>query len=446
MRKHLYSLIGFNDPTSAEEPYELGSILHILSNEKFDKVYLFRTHDVMQQSNYRLKENRLKEIIKSQFNIPVIVSDFAKQDVNTIGKWKDIFHDSILNCMKAENFDDDILWYINFEIGTPIMISALTHAILTINQPIFAIYPNEIKVNDGKRYEVSKKQIVSRMEQAANKDVIIASIKQLQEIEIKSQIERLINIHDYHAASILLSEFSSTYFETLKNMCDGADCLTKLKIDEAKKYFQFTPLHSVFKNKIPLNIFELIIYVNNLEAKCKDKEYFDFVMRTSPLLYELCLLILVNYTHFPKNAISKTENYSTEVISKKNLKIIPTEFKKYFEGYFKKNPNAEHVVVTTPLLVHLISYQLTSAMSITNELHELRNFEEKIRNEFAHVFSDYTDEYIYSRTQKHPDEILELYKKVIRKIAFEHVKDDSLFSIYDTVNQTILDYIEIYDE
>ena len=81
-------------------------------------------------------------------------------------------------------------------------------------------------------------------------------------------------------------------------------------------------------------------------------------------------------------------------------------------------------------------------MSITNELLELRNFEEKIRNEFAHVFSEYTEDYIFKKTGKYPSEILELYKKVIKKIAYQYVKDDSLFTIYQDINQTIIDYVE----
>ncbi|MBR3841260.1 MAG: hypothetical protein IKM20_09005 [Erysipelotrichales bacterium] len=442
MRKHLYSLIGINDPTSEQEPIEIGSILRILSEEKFDKLYLFRTHEIMNRSNYKLKETRLKEIIKDQYGIPVIIGTLPKQDSNLVGEWKDIFHNSIKSCIEQENDADDILWYVNFSIGTPIMISSLTHAILTINEPIFAIYSNEEILPQTKKYDVSKKQIIAKINEQ-QLGVTVASVKQLQETEVMTQIERLIQIHDYHAASVLLGEFKSTYYETLRNMCDGADALTKLHLDNARKSFTFTPLRHIFKNKIPKEIFQLVVYVNNLEAKMADNEYFDFVMRTSPLLYELCSLILVEYTHFPKNAISLSENYSTEVIKRKDMHIIPTAFKRYFEGYFKKNPSAEQVVVTTPLLIHLISYQLTSSMSITNELLELRNFEEKIRNEFAHVFSEYTEDYIYKKTGKYPSEILELYKKVIKKIAYQYVNDDSLFTIYQDINQTIIDYVEV---
>lgn len=441
MRKHLYSLIGFDDPTSEQEPISIGSILRVLSQEHFDKVYLFRTHDITKQSNYKLKEARLKEIIKELYNIPVSINTLAKEDINLVGNWKDIFYNSIKTCIEEEKDSEDILWYVNFSIGTPIMISSLTHAILTINEPIFAVYPNEQLPPQNKRYDISKKQIIAKINEP-QLGVSVVSVQQLQETELKSQIERLINIHDYHAAAVILSGYKSTYYETLRNMCNGADYLTKLQIKRARKLFTYTPLHRIFKNTMPEEIFQLVVYVNNLEAKMSDNEYFDFVMRTSPLLYELCSLILVDYTHFPRSAISLSENYSTEVIKRKDLPIIPTSFKKYFEGYFKKNPSAEHVVVTTPLLIHLISYQLTSSMSITNELLELRSFEEKIRNEFAHVFSEYTEDYIFQKTGKHPEEILELYKKVIKKIAYQYVKDDSLFTLYQDINQTILEYVE----
>lgn len=440
MRRYLYSLIGYDDPTSEIDSH-LGSILTILKSETFDKLFLYRSYEISSLSNYKLKETKLKEIIKEVYNIPVVIASLPKEDSNIVGNWKDIFASSLQSAI-SEDESDDILWYVNFSVGTPIMVSALTHAILTINRPIFAVYANKPLPKQSKKYEITKKQIITMMD-TNDTEVSIASIKQLQDSEIKAQINQLIDSHDYHGASLILQNMKSTYYETLKNMCDGADALTKLELQKARECFTFTPLLHILKKQIPQDIYKLVVYVNNLEIKSTDNEYFDFVMRTSPLLYQLCMLILTDYTHFPKQAIAHSEKYSTEVIPKRALSIIPTEFKKYFEGYFKKNSNADCVVITTPLMVHLIQYQLTSSMSIYNELNELRSFEEKIRNEFAHVFSEYSDEYIYSKTGKHPHEVLELYKKVIKKIAYQHVNDDSLFELYQDINQTIKDYVDV---
>ena len=106
-------------------------------------------------SNYKLKETRLKEIIKDLYGIPVIIGTLPKQDSNLVGEWKDIFHNSIKTCIEQENDADDILWYVNFSIGTPIMISSLTHAILTINEPIFAIYSNQEEHPSSSPFEES---------------------------------------------------------------------------------------------------------------------------------------------------------------------------------------------------------------------------------------------------------------------------------------------------
>lgn len=443
MRKFLYSLIWYDDPTTHEEPVELGSVLGIISQHEFDKAYLVRIGEVKNRANYKLKETRLKEIIKEK-GCEVEIHDLPALDSEKVGKWKDVFYNSINSCLSKEN-EEDILWYVNFSSGTPIMISALTHAILLINQPIFAIYTQDKIPSISKKYDTSKKQIASLIE-SNDKPITIASISQMQESAIRANIEQLLQIHDYHAASVLLSQFNSTYYQTLKNMCDGAYELSRLEVEEARKCFAYTPLHMVFKNKIPKDILRLIVYVNNLQLKCERDEYFDFVLRSSPLLYELSFLLLTEYTHFPKEAIYIDENYSTELIKRKSLPIIPTQFKRFFEGYFIKNPQAEHIVLTTPLLIHLVSYQLTSGLSITQELAQLRNFEEKIRNEFAHVFSNYTKEYIYKRTGSYPQEILELYKKVIRKIAYQYLQEDFYFTIYDKINQTIIEYMEIVKE
>lgn len=440
MRKFLYSLIWYDDPTTHEEPVDLGSILSILSNQHFDKVYLVRIDEVRNRANYKLKETRLKEIIK-EHGCEVEIHDLPTLDSSQVGKWKDVFYHSIVSCFEKEN-DDDILWYVNFSSGTPIMISALTHAILLINQPVFAIYTQATLPSISKKYDVSKKQISSIMD-SNDKQCITASISQMQDSAIRANIEQLIQIHDYLAASLLLSQYNSTYYQTLKNMCEGAYELSRLEIDQARQCFAYTPLHGLLKNKMPKDIMRLIVYVNNLQMKCDKNEYFDFVLRSSPLLYELCFLILTEYTHFPKEAIYSDDNYSTELIKRKSLPIIPTQFKRFFEGYFIKNPQAEHVVLTTPLLIHLVSYQLTSGLSITQELAQLRNFEEKIRNEFAHVFSNYTKEYIYKKTGSYPQDILELYKKVIRKIAYQYLQEDFYFTIYDKINQTIVEYMEI---
>ena len=443
MRKFLYSLIWYDDPTTHEEPIELGSILSILTQQQFDKVYLVRIDEVRKRANYKLKETRLKELIKEK-GCEIEIYDLPTLDFSEVGKWKELFYNSINACLTKED-NEDILWYVNFSNGTPIMVSALTHAILLINQPIFAIYTQPTLPTISKKYDISKKQIAAMIQTNESKTTV-APISQLQESAIRANIEHLIEIHDYHAAAVLLSEYNSTYYQTLMNMCIGAYELSRLEIDSARKYFSYTPLHTILKSKMPKDIMRLIIYVNNLQLKCESDEYFDFVLRSSPLLYELCFLILTEYTHFPKEAIYIDENYSTELIKRKSLPIIPTQFKRFFEGYFVKNPQAEHIVLTTPLLIHLVSYQLTSGLSITQELAQLRNFEEKIRNEFAHVFSNYTREYIYKRTGSYPEEILELYKKVIRKIAYRHLQEDFYFTIYDKINQTIIEYMEIVKE
>ncbi|MBE6114191.1 MAG: hypothetical protein E7191_03845 [Erysipelotrichaceae bacterium] len=443
MRKYLYSLIWYDDPTQQDDSNELGSILRICAAHDFDKVYLVRAEEVRKLSNFKLKETRLKEILKDK-GCNVEISDLPSFPSSHVGKWKDAFYHSISSCLKREN-DEDILWYVNFSNGTPIMISALTQAILMINQPLFAIYPQEKVPTVNKKYDVSKKKIISNMENC-DTQITISSISHLQESALRADIEHLINIYDYQAAAVLLSQHSSTYYKTLENMCIGAHELMRLEIDSARKTFAYTPLHTLFKTKIPKDILRLILYVNNLQIKCEKEEYFDFVLRSSPLLYELCFLILTEYTHFPKEAIYSDSNYSTELIKRKSLPIIPTEFKRFFENYFVKNPQADHIILTTPLLIHLVSYQLTSSLSITHELAQLRSFEEKIRNEFAHVFSNYSEEYIKERTGVSPQEILDLYKKVIRKIAYKHINEEINFDVYSTINSTIMEYMDIVKE
>ena len=171
-------------------------------NETFDKIYLYRTNEVMKQSNYKLKETRLKELIKTVYNTPIIINDFPTQNRNEIGSWHEIFHQTLQSCIDAENNEQDILWYVNFSCGTPVMISALTHAILTLNQQIFAIYVSEEIPKHDKRYDVSKKQILARMDASSN-SIITSSIKQLQDV-VFSQQEKRSNKTSYVKSNIVL--------------------------------------------------------------------------------------------------------------------------------------------------------------------------------------------------------------------------------------------------
>ena len=166
-------------------------------------------------------------------------------------------------------------------------------------------------------------------------------------------------------------------------------------------------------------------------------------MRTTPLLNELCTLILTDYLHFPKNLLQSGTAKGVDVVLKKDIGKIPTEFKKFFEGFFYKNPSNDYIIITTPLLIHMISSKLTNQMSISNELLDLRQFEENIRNEYAHSISEYTRDYIIKSTTKSPEEILSLYKRVIKKIAYQYVIDDSYFTLYNDINQIIIEYVEV---
>ena len=442
MKKYLYSVIWFEDPAVSEQSeLTIGSILQILKNQSFDKLFLWRVHAVTQSSNYKLKESRLKELVKEQYQIPVEFHDLEKEGINEVGRWKDIFYHSISHCLRQES-TDDVLWYVNFSSGTPMMISSLTHAILSINQPLWAIYVNETDYPLSKKYEITKKAIVQSLEKTTS-GITVAPIKQLQETAIQSQIKQLLEIKSYRAASLLLKEFSSTYYQTLKAMCEGADACMELDITSAKKYWKYTPLHALFTHQTPDEVIQLLVYTANLQNKAEQKEYFDFVMRISPLLYELCITIFLDYAKFPKEAITTTDAYASSVIKRKHLSLIPVQFRSFFTNYFYKNPNAEHVILTTPLMITLISYQLSGHLSIVNELNTLRSFEEKIRNEFAHVFSNYSVSYIQQKTGYTPETIISLLKQVIRKIFHGYIQDDSIFDLYHTINETIYHYIEI---
>lgn len=442
MKKYLYSIVWFDDPALQENTaITLGSILKIMDHQAFDKLFLWRIHDVVLSSNYKMKEAKLKEIIKEQYNIPVEIHDMEKEHINEVGRWKDIFYNSLQFCLRKES-PDDVLWYINFSSGTPIMVSSLTHAILSINQPLWAIYANDEIVPMAKKYELTKKSIIHAIKNHRD-PITTAEIKQLQETAVRSQIRQMLQIKAYDAASLLLSDFPSTYYQTLKSMCDGANALMSLDLDEARNHFRYTPLHSLLPATMPQEIKKLIAYAANLQIKVEHKDYFDFVMRMSPLLYELCFTILIDYTHFPLAAIINSDSFASSLIPKANLHLIPPQFKGFFTSYFYKYPQEKHVMLTTPLLIHLISYQLTANLSLVNELNQLRSFEENIRNEFAHVFSDYSIAYIEKKTGQSPKQIVTLFKTVIRKVAYEHVSDTSVFDLYDTINDTILNYIEL---
>lgn len=411
-KKILFSPIGGTDPIKYCKD---GSMLHICRNYRPDVVYLYLSHEMLENhrndDRYAESIRRLGKVLDHHFEIKIIerdeLIDAQKYDVFYMD-----FRDIIKGIENEMNANDELI--VNMASGTPAMKSALL-ILATLSEYRFkAIQVSSPLKRQNSDYEERKEYDIDEFwelnedneEGYENRAYEVECLNLMKLLKI-DMIKKHLTAFDYTAALSVAKEIQDDISEDAFKLLRIAEARVKLnrseidKLNKDKKYSIF-PISSGNEQKI----FE---YALVLQMKVEKEEFADFIRGITPIVVDLLECILKNECNLriedlcvksPQNVLKWNEQ---KLIKAGVIQIFNEEYK----GDFKFGP------VYSSHLVVLIENS-TDNVQLKEQMREIIGIEQKVRNVAAHEIISVTDEWFKKTTGKNAHEIMKVIKSLCR--------------------------------
>lgn len=439
-RKILFSPVGGTDPIKYCRD---GSMLHICRFYKPDIVYLYMSHEMME--NHRLDDryvrslNFLGELLQHQFEVHLIEKDDLV-DVQQYDVFYRDFREEIRKIEMLMKEEDELI--INMASGTPAMKSALL-VLATLAEyrfrPIQVSTPlkkinSEYEDRDNYDIELNWEVNVDNEPDADNRCTEVECINLMKLLKI-DMIRKHMGVYDYHAALTVAKEIKEDLPEEAFELLQIADARVKLnrgfisKINRDKRYTIY-PVSGTKGQKL----FE---YALVLQMKVLKEEYADFIRGVTPIVVDLLEEILkVNCKIQVKDlcTISSKKVMSWDRNKLENaglMDILDRGYARY--GGFKIGPVYSGAMAT---LIRNISDNRT----LIERVDDITRIEQQVRNVAAHEIVAVTDEWFIEKTGKSAKNILSIIKYLIGMAGIKIEKED--WNSYDQMNDLIYNYLK----
>ena len=434
-KKILFSPIGGTDPITKEHD---GSMLHIVRHYNPDKIYLFLSKEMseceMQDHRYTKALELLGEHQGRIYDYEVIDRPDLV-DVQDYNVFYDIFG-KILKEIQDQMVKDDIL-LVNIASGTPAMKSALgvlaalaeySFIPIQVSTPIKAINKNI------KTYDLIE-QWKNNKDNDDNTDnrCVAKKVTNLLELLKKDMIKKHIQVYDYVAALQIANDMKNQINPETVTFLRFANARLLLDFNTMNQWMERLPEYYKdvlfpVKNPEQRNIYE---YALGLQIKLQKEEYADFVRAITPIVLDLCVMILENNTKIKISDYTSREKNGVENWDMNKLKNTPVGdvLQKEFHNKFKAGPVYSSNIV--PLMRTFIKNG-----RLVKDAECIRNVEQKIRNIAAHEIVSITSEKIQKLTGNSPREIMQVIKNLIAYAGIDRKR--KYWDSYDKMNELIL--------
>ncbi len=437
-KKILFSPVGGTDPIKY---FRDGSMLHICRVYKPDIVYLYLSHEMLEQhrkdNRYAASIEHLGELLNHTFEVRIIERD----DLIDVQQY-DVFYMDFRKIIKEieEGMEGDDQLLINMASGTPAMKSALL-VMATLAEyrflPIQVSTPLKrinAELEDRKNYEVELNWELNEDNQPdfenRCQEVKCLNLMKLLKIDM---IKKHILAYDYTAAKTIAEEIKEDISKDAYNMIKIASERVKLNRSKISKMmvgmnYDIFPIKEGNKQKI----FE---YVLGLGIKIEKEEYADFIRGITPVVVDLfenilekeCRIKVDDYCRINKR--KKRREWDIEKLRKDGLlAILESAFKSSFKG---------GEVYSRPI-GYLIQGK-SQDMQLKQKIDEMLLIEGAVRNVAAHQIISVTDEWFREMTGKSAAGIYELMKYLTIRAGIP-AKDETWKS-YDRMNEILIEML-----
>lgn len=447
--KLLFSPLGGTDPISNTNMYD-GAMLHIVRHYRIDKVYLYMSREIIQYQEaderytYCLKklgELQNREIQYELIRRPELI------EVQDFEIFYREFKEEIDKIRKEMGEDDELI--LNLSSGTPAMKSWLL-VIRTMNElsckAVQVVTPDRaMNEHRHKDYQVKELwELDPDNEEGAENRCREVPCPSLSRVRQEVNIRKLIREYDYHAALELAAELKDHEKPYMK-LIRVAEERELLDMDAVEKELETNHLKELYRLPIregeKRDIFE---YALVMQIRLRRGEYADFIRAISPILYRLykrimkkklgiCLEKYVSGTE--TKAVWDLKKLSGDMVGKEILKILERAYKSG-DGFRCGNVYPVHM------------QKIIQAKSDDKELKklvgELREAEEKVRNQAAHQIVSVNKKTIREWMEKEgckgrdAEWIMNGIKEAIGYAEIIDIANKKVWNSYDQMNEVII--------
>ena len=436
----LYTPVGDTDPIRG--CYD-GGMLHIVRHYNPDMAILVLSKDMEQKEAANHRFTKALKHVKADLDIKIIhtgLEDVHRIDV--LQPFVDHFYETLSTYPDAE-----IL--INLSSGTPQMklimsyLSVEHDAVrgIQVDSPQRGSNRSEPAVNDDEDIELVIENNFDDQEDSENR-CHEPQMGYIKRNNIKQSLHTLITSYKYKEAISSYHSYKRTFESDVVNdvlpLLEHAQLRLGLNYDDALQKARkvgSTSLSSLFTDKELRKLHEFLML---MEVRLKQGQIEDFILKTTPFMYELMRYYFTKEFHVNWRQVEKKTSMGISL----DMVAFESQYPKLYTSW-KSNTNKpyrQELQLSFYHMLHMLEDQDTVDTSLLKQLKEIRRIEKKIRNKMAHEVVVFTEQDICSAAEI---QSLQSFLHQIKDVFFiitGREKQNKL--IYDTINTYVLEQIQ----
>lgn len=436
----LYTPVGDTDPIRG--CYD-GGMLHIVRHYNPDMAILVLSKDMEQKEAANHRFTKALKHVKADLDIKLIHTGLEDvHRIDTLQPFVDHFYEILSNYPDAE-----IL--INLSSGTPQMklimsyLSVEHDAVrgIQVDSPQGGSNRSEPAVNDDEDIEIVIENNFDDQDDSENR-CHEPQMGYIKRNNIKQSLYTLITSYKYKEAISSYHSYKRTFEDGVANdvlpLLEHAQLRLGLNYDDALQKARKvgpTSLSSLFTDKDLRKLHEFLML---MEVRLKQGQIEDFVLKTTPFMYELMRYYFTKILGVNWRQVEKKTSMGTRL----DMVLFEGQYPKLYQSWKNntRTPQVQDIQLSLYHMLHMLENQDTVDSSLLKQLKEIRSIEQKIRNKMAHEVVVFTEQDICNAVEiQSLQSFLHQIKDVFFVITGE-TKQNKL--IYDTINAYVLDQIQ----
>lgn len=436
----LYTPVGDTDPIRG--CYD-GGMLHIVRHYNPDMAILILSKEMEQKEASDSRFSKALKHVKSDLHIKLVRTGLKEvHHIDVLQPFINHFYE-----MLSEYPDAEIL--INLSSGTPQMklimsyLSVEHDAVrgIQVDSPQRGSNRLEPAVNDDEDIEIVIENNFDDQEDSENR-CHEPQMGYIKRNNIKQTLHTLITSYKYKEAISSYHSYKRTFEDGVANdvlpLLEHAQLRLGLNYDDALQKARKvgpTSLSSLFTDKELRKLHEFLML---MEVRLKQGHIEDFVLKTTPFMYELMRYYFTKELDVNWRQVEKKTSKGVRL----DMVAFKNQYPKLYESWQENSdtPHLQELQVSFYHMLHMLEDYDTVDSSLLKHLKEIRRIERKIRNKIAHEVVVFTEQDICSAAEI---QSLQFFLHQIKDVFFiiaRQEKQNKL--IYDTINKYVLDQIQ----
>ena len=436
----LYTPVGDTDPIRG--CYD-GGMLHIVRHYNPDIAILVLSKDMEKKEAANHRFTKALKHVKADLDITLIYTGLEDvHRIDTLQPFVDHFYEMLSNYPNAE-----IL--INLSSGTPQMklimsyLSVEHDAVrgIQVDSPQRGSNRSEPAVNDDENIEIVIENNFDDQDDSENR-CHEPQMGYIKRNNIKQTLHTLISSYKYKEAISSYHSYKRTFEDGVPNdvlpLLEHAQLRLGLDYDGAlqkSRKVGTVSLSSSFTDRKLRKLYEFLML---MEVRLKQDQIEDFVLKTTPFMYELMRYYFTKEFDVNWRQVEKKTSMGTLI----DMVAFESQYPKLYTSWRnnRRPSQVQDIQLSLYHMLYMLEAQDTVDGSLLKQLKEIRSIEQKIRNKIAHEVVVFSEQDICSVAEI---QSLQSFLHQIKDVFFiitGQTKQNKL--IYDTINTYVLDQIQ----